>query len=860
MSRVDMTVTKGTATAIENEEVERDDPLQESGISTKSPPLPYQLGMLKNPTRLQKHHPKGDSKTHSGPNTQKIKEEKEPPRRPEVDLSDSTIRTEVYQLGFFGIWCIQPANGCGTGADTKVHSGNANFVHFLYCHQLGPNICKHKDNDQARNRVLKQTGSRLFCSSHAQDVKSTSDKLHQELKNLTARRDTSSLCITVCTDAEHNNVPEYYIDTISRDFIEIYLAMSVHDFYTKYESYMLLGLSGVTVNNNNRRTLLKKTIRSMVCSALCQLTDIAKARMSWLNYKICVVQKYSVVLEGWPTSTMELGGMSLAVLQSIIDGIHNGRGSVGTLTGSDHPRAGDPFPTDQRESGSGFLQILQTHGYPWVLRTCRKDMRAIRMFAALDLQGHPSPLRDRDHDLHTRDTAAQRLRRPTSPSNNLSATPSSAARALPTPADDDAAEAAAVAEQQKIQRSQSARMDILPLPSSGQRALQAAANQEFLYEANPDESLFASPMLPPVTHASRCHPASVPRLRHTTMICLVHRSLWHQLWKSLPAYSQSSTLRFPPLFTNDFGPATLLFPQPSLANPLPYGEDTSSRAIANERYRMEGHGVHQDSAAYSCSLAPTYAFNQYAQGPQGDPFAPQPPPQFFPDPNLHTPTDELAQTVSKPVKRKRRLQREEECGFCGGSDSRSCGPPSSSRSTRSSRKSPAATTPTAGALATAASALALAPAPSSIASYSSYASETSSATLSSHSSFDTGAAYAYRRSPLAVIAYTHATRTRLTQTRRSVRPAGPGQAGVRVRVLKFSYPRKRIRIYPRSDPCYALSWKKLTAEELQARITTLKASRNQPTIMCKKRSDAGVKCKAVASDSDSEMVEENDSD
>ncbi|KAH8112020.1 hypothetical protein DFH11DRAFT_1546008 [Phellopilus nigrolimitatus] len=314
--------------------------------------------------------------------------------------------------------------GCGTGANTKVHSGNANFVHFLYCHQLGPNICKHKDNDQlvgrsflksglvnylsgsssrraahsrrvifrshssptlsliSKNtnsqpgpvtnrlpritcqrvireygsavrvesrvstderhskmiacvkeyRVLKQTGSRLFCSSHAQDVKSTSNKLHQELKNLTARRDTSSLCVTVCTDAEHNNVPEYYIDTISRDFIEIYLAMSVHDFYTKYESYMLLGLSGVTVNNNNRRTLLKKTIRSMVCSALCQLTDIAKARMSWLNYKICVVQKYSVVLEGWPTSTMELGGMSLAVLQSIIDGIHDGSCSWKKLT------------------------------------------------------------------------------------------------------------------------------------------------------------------------------------------------------------------------------------------------------------------------------------------------------------------------------------------------------------------------------------------------------------------------------------------------------------------------------------------------------------------------------------------------
>ncbi|KAH8102781.1 hypothetical protein DFH11DRAFT_1494588, partial [Phellopilus nigrolimitatus] len=39
-------------------------------------------------------------------------------------------------------------------------------------------------------------------------------------------------------------------------------------------------------------------------------------------------------------------------------------------------------------------------------------------------------------------------------------------------------------------------------------------------------------------------------------------------------------------FTNDFGPAALLFPQPSLANPPSYGEDTSSRAIANERFHI----------------------------------------------------------------------------------------------------------------------------------------------------------------------------------------------------------------------------------------------------------------------------------
>lgn len=65
--------------------------------------------------------------------------------------------------------------------------------------------------------------------------------------------------------------------------------------------------------------------------------------------------------------------------------------------------------------------------------------------------------------------------------------------------------AAAAAEQQKIQRSQSARIEMQP-PSqaNGSRRQQQPANEEYLYEANPDESLFSSPALPPVKR----HPVS----------------------------------------------------------------------------------------------------------------------------------------------------------------------------------------------------------------------------------------------------------------------------------------------------------------------------------------------------------------
>lgn len=53
---------------------------------------------------------------------------------------------------------------------------------------------------------------------------------------------------------------------------------------------------------------------------------------------------------------------------------------------------------------------------------------------------------------------------------------------------------------------------------------------------------------------------------------------------------------------------------------------------------------------------------QYDQGPQGDPFAPQPPAAYLPIPETELPR------VAKTQKRKRKPRREEECGFCQRND------------------------------------------------------------------------------------------------------------------------------------------------------------------------------------------------
>ena len=52
---------------------------------------------------------------------------------------------------------------------------------------------------------------------------------------------------------------------------------------------------------------------------------------------------------------------------------------------------------------------------------------------------------------------------------------------------------------------------------------------------------------------------------------------------------------------------------------------------------------------------------EYSQGPQGDPFAQPPPPEYFP------PVSEAVLTP-RPQKKKRKVRREPNCGFCGGND------------------------------------------------------------------------------------------------------------------------------------------------------------------------------------------------
>ncbi|RDB25851.1 Histone acetyltransferase KAT7 [Hypsizygus marmoreus] len=88
-------------------------------------------------------------------------------------------------------------------------------------------------------------------------------------------------------------------------------------------------------------------------------------------------------------------------------------------------------------------------------------------------------------------------------------------------------------------------------------------------------------------------------------------------------------------------------------------------ALMEEENNAVNHHVQSEPQRPQQDLPPPAQYTQipqYSEGPQGDPFAPQQLPIFFPI------QVEQPMPPSKPLKRKRRPPRESECSFCLGTD------------------------------------------------------------------------------------------------------------------------------------------------------------------------------------------------
>ncbi|KAF8575477.1 hypothetical protein K439DRAFT_1623567 [Ramaria rubella] len=154
-------------------------------------------------------------------------------------------------------------------------------------------------------RLRERKGIRSCPMAHARDVGATTARIQAELKDLGACCGTSSLAMTVCTEATQSNAPIVHHDEISRDFIELLFGMDFDEFAVKFEAYALFRVQGIAKNSNERKTMTKRLVCAMVKCGLHKVTGDNSLVMEWKWYEMKIVNEHQVELMGWPVKEFD---------------------------------------------------------------------------------------------------------------------------------------------------------------------------------------------------------------------------------------------------------------------------------------------------------------------------------------------------------------------------------------------------------------------------------------------------------------------------------------------------------------------------------------------------------------------------
>jgi methionine salvage enolase-phosphatase E1 len=153
-------------------------------------------------------------------------------------------------------------------------------------------------------QYLKLKGLRSTTEGHLTDVTATFKRVAGEvrllsfmldylinfspqLSNLHQRCKVSAMCIIVRTDGSQKNVPLYFADSNMADAMETITGFTLDDLGLKTEAYSLFHLkgmgfsltgihnltdthTGVAKNENNRKTLTKARVGTIIRKGLCK--------------------------------------------------------------------------------------------------------------------------------------------------------------------------------------------------------------------------------------------------------------------------------------------------------------------------------------------------------------------------------------------------------------------------------------------------------------------------------------------------------------------------------------------------------------------------------------------------------------
>ncbi|KAG1899557.1 uncharacterized protein F5891DRAFT_953738 [Suillus fuscotomentosus] len=154
----------------------------------------------------------------------------------------------------------------------------------------------------ANSRETKTMGLRISAKSKVNDITQTLKAVENELNSLKCRTGAETILYTTqgSTDLPLRGVS--FATEGVQTFMGSVMGIDGQDLVSKMEGFAVQGIKGAAKNHQQRVSGLRSSIREIMNSKLQEVTGDDRAKMQWVHYFRNVIQRYQVVVEGWPNN------------------------------------------------------------------------------------------------------------------------------------------------------------------------------------------------------------------------------------------------------------------------------------------------------------------------------------------------------------------------------------------------------------------------------------------------------------------------------------------------------------------------------------------------------------------------------
>ncbi|KAG1774227.1 hypothetical protein EV702DRAFT_974941 [Suillus placidus] len=175
--------------------------------------------------------------------------------------------------------------------------------HKAKYHMLSKEEQQDLVKEYAEQKLTKVTGVHTSTKSKINNITQTLKAVENELNSLNCRTGAETILYVTCgsTDLPLRGVT--FATEGVQHFMQSVMSIDNQDLISKMEGFAVQGMRGAAKNHQQRVSEIRSSIRNIINRTLHNVGEVtgdSDAKMQWAYYFWNVVQRYQVMIEGWP--------------------------------------------------------------------------------------------------------------------------------------------------------------------------------------------------------------------------------------------------------------------------------------------------------------------------------------------------------------------------------------------------------------------------------------------------------------------------------------------------------------------------------------------------------------------------------